>query len=516
MLDGSVTVDHRLLTESGRAEILQQQKDLPENFRQSAENIVQQLPEGEYRDKVLKTLNNIQAKLVQMPNEMKVGGEILEKTYPEFIRLGGEPKDFEQMFNDPETLLLIKEANEYVLLKDQAVSQLIQNGYSSEVAKNIVSNLEQEATGNINSDLEPDYVLLKKITSIATDGVILPNAQESSATFGSEDIIVNNTTNTLLEVVTKAGQIKQRVDKKIEDSGINPQYVGLVFGLVLGGPANLAKSMVVDYLAGDEFTTINKQMITDLTAMLHDTDSELVNNVLNNKQVIQESGNKTAQQLVNQLQLTEDGIEVVSSIVLGGTGAVIGKGIAKGKEDGSIGSTKNINEETSALNRIKDNDKGADLSNKPSDSIINQQASKRVDEVTAPIDFDGHILNAEIKRNGNVVGGHSIASGNVKVLERIGQPDKNGVYEAKIAIADPSNPGKYLAKSNNQGRSTMFPDSWTASRLKVEVDAAYKNRVLHPDPQKAAKGMWYGKTPSGVIVEGYTQPNTTVYPLYGK
>ena len=44
--------------------------------------------------------------------------------------------------------------------------------------------------------------------------------------------------------------------------------------------------MVVDYLAGDEFTTINKQMITDLTAMLHDTDSELVNNVLNNKQAI--------------------------------------------------------------------------------------------------------------------------------------------------------------------------------------------------------------------------------------
>ena len=54
----------------------------------------------------------------------------------------------------------------------------------------------------------------------------------------------------------------------------------------MGGPANLAKSMVVDYLAGDEFTTINKQMITDLTAMLHDTDSELVNNVLNNKQAI--------------------------------------------------------------------------------------------------------------------------------------------------------------------------------------------------------------------------------------
>lgn len=33
MLDGSVTVDHRLLTESGRAEIIQEQKKLPENTK---------------------------------------------------------------------------------------------------------------------------------------------------------------------------------------------------------------------------------------------------------------------------------------------------------------------------------------------------------------------------------------------------------------------------------------------------------------------------------------------------
>ncbi|MEB3755113.1 hemagglutinin repeat-containing protein, partial [Acinetobacter sp. MD2(2019)] len=38
MLNGSVTVDHRLLTERGRAEIVKEQKDIPENFRQSAEN----------------------------------------------------------------------------------------------------------------------------------------------------------------------------------------------------------------------------------------------------------------------------------------------------------------------------------------------------------------------------------------------------------------------------------------------------------------------------------------------
>ena len=39
MLDGSVTIDHRLLAESGREQIIQEQKDLPENAKKSAENI---------------------------------------------------------------------------------------------------------------------------------------------------------------------------------------------------------------------------------------------------------------------------------------------------------------------------------------------------------------------------------------------------------------------------------------------------------------------------------------------
>ncbi|WWP43226.1 hypothetical protein V5M36_12035 [Acinetobacter sp. KS-LM10] len=36
MLDGSVTVDHRLLTESGRAQIIQEQKDKLENLKSFA------------------------------------------------------------------------------------------------------------------------------------------------------------------------------------------------------------------------------------------------------------------------------------------------------------------------------------------------------------------------------------------------------------------------------------------------------------------------------------------------
>ena len=152
------------------------------------------------------------------------------------------------------------------------------------------------------------------------------------------------------------------------------------------------------------------------------------------------------------------------------------------------------------------------ISNRQKDHYINEQATKNVHKVTAPIDFDGHILNAEIKGK-KVVGGHSIASGNIRVDKVVKAPNANGVYEAKISVRDPNNPGKFLSKTNNNGKSTMFPDSWTSDRLKVEVDYAYKNRVPHSDPLKASKGMWQGVTKSGVKVEGYVSPKTTAYPL---
>ncbi|BCY00588.1 DUF637 domain-containing protein [Stutzerimonas stutzeri] len=133
---------------------------------------------------------------------------------------------------------------------------------------------------------------------------------------------------------------------------------------------------------------------------------------------------------------------------------------------------------------------------------LRQQASK----ITAPIDFDGHIIRAEVKPNGNVVGGHSTVTGDVRVIPGTeSTPNAQGVYSAKIEVVDPANPGSYLPKTNNGGVSTMFPKSWTADRIKVEVDAAFQNRTV-------TGNKWTGTTPSGVRVEGYLSPKTTVYP----
>ena len=76
-------------------------------------------------------------------------------------------------------------------------------------------------------------------------------------------------------------------------------------------------------------------------------------------------------------------------------------------------------------------------------------------------------------------------------------------------MKDPNNPSNLLRKSNHNGISTMFPRDWTANRIKVEVDFAYKNKTYFYNDSGTL--MWKGITPSGVWVEGYISP-TTVYP----
>jgi filamentous hemagglutinin len=89
-------------------------------------------------------------------------------------------------------------------------------------------------------------------------------------------------------------------------------------------------------------------------------------------------------------------------------------------------------------------------------------------------------------------------------------PNSQGVYSARIEVADPSNPGQFLAKTNGNppGTSTMFPNNWSADRIKVEVDFAFANKT----PIPGRSNMWQGVTPSGVKVEGYLTPKVTVYP----
>lgn len=280
---------------------------------------------------------------------------------------------------------------------------------------------------------------------------------------------------------------------------------------MVSGPVRLvvdsAKSLGVDTLVGPYKEKGIDVLANAFTASAHLTSTDVVEKLTNPQYAneVPEAERDTYESLSSELSNSKQGAEYLinaaAGIVVGG----IGKDIAQKGENGNISSTNNINEEVSALNRIKENDKGTDLSNKSSDTVINQQASKRVDEVTAPIDFDGHILNVEISKRGKLTGGHSIANGKVNIVSK-SAPNAQGVYEAKISVSDPKNPNKVLTKN-----STMFPDSWSADRVKVEVDAAYKNKSIVTNSR--GERMWEGITPSGVKVTGYLEPNTTVYPL---
>ena len=87
-----------------------------------------------------------------------------------------------------------------------------------------------------------------------------------------------------------------------------------------------------------------------------------------------------------------------------------------------------------------------------------------------------------------------------------------GVCTADISVFD-QNTNQWKLKVKRDGitpqETILFPESWSKSRIIVEVDIAYKNRTRSLlDPRK-----WERRTPSGIKVEGYIASNTTVYPL---
>ena len=127
----------------------------------------------------------------------------------------------------------------------------------------------------------------------------------------------------------------------------------------------------------------------------------------------------------------------------------------------------------------------------------------------SPIDFE-HVLKADYTSRGKPTGGHTLLYGDVRIVPGTETaPDVAGVYIATVEVHDPANPGQWITKTSNNSRNTMFPKDWDETRIKREVDAAWN------DPNKIVQGdKWISVTPSGVRVEGWISPRTTVYPLY--
>ncbi|WP_223569657.1 hemagglutinin repeat-containing protein [Pseudomonas sp. BF-R-26] len=128
---------------------------------------------------------------------------------------------------------------------------------------------------------------------------------------------------------------------------------------------------------------------------------------------------------------------------------------------------------------------------------------------SSPVDYD-HIIGADYNKDDKPTGAHTLLNGDVRIVPGTqSAPDPSGVYEATVQVPDRNNPGQWITKPANDEVNTMFPASWDKARLIYEVDAAWNS------PRKVVTGTkWRSVTPSGVTVQGYTYPRTTVYPIY--
>ena len=139
------------------------------------------------------------------------------------------------------------------------------------------------------------------------------------------------------------------------------------------------------------------------------------------------------------------------------------------------------------------------------EQAANAAAAANIANITSiPNKVLKHIINGEISGR-NAARGHSILSNNVQIIKE-GKMHPNGVYEADISIYNPKT-GQYVPKIIKETPyiNTMFPKTWTAERIKIEIDGAFQNRM--PLPNKPNFG-WQGISPSGVRIEGRINPKT--------
>lgn len=334
MLDGSVTVDHRLLTESGRAEIIQQQKAIPENFRQSAENIIQELPEGTYKSNALKHLNSIQASLANNPEMLAKGGEEVYEGYKEFIRQGGEPEQYEAILNQ-DVLPLAKELNETALLALNEINKEIGKEYQldDETAKALVVEILLRSNNKVLPDVnfgskqessDTTAIYLGELPTIVVTAsgrtILIENAKIQEATLNGEKIVqVIDGNNLAVKIFDKSAQVSYKVKDAIEKTGIDPQIAGLALSLAFGGPIGLAKEIIVDAVAGDEIVLAGEILKNQVTAVVRQSDWETVYE-LTSDELKKRSDTRTLE-ISEQVQRTKDGVGFLAGVVgIGGIG----------------------------------------------------------------------------------------------------------------------------------------------------------------------------------------------------
>lgn len=88
-----------------------------------------------------------------------------------------------------------------------------------------------------------------------------------------------------------------------------------------------------------------------------------------------------------------------------------------------------------------------------------------------------HVLDGQVNASGNgATGGHWLDSSNIQLVAGSARSIGNGVISAEVKIRNPAI-GEFIPKSNNGGRSTLFPPNWDSRKVMSEVTSANSNAV---------------------------------------
>ena len=136
-------------------------------------------------------------------------------------------------------------------------------------------------------------------------------------------------------------------------------------------------------------------------------------------------------------------------------------------------------------------------------------AAKKQWTNTKPAINATHVFLGEINRRGKPTGFHAKLNGKIhkdaKIVRIQSEPNKVGVYTARIAIRDPDS-GEWKEKF-----SSMFPDELDVKTIVMAIEHAYRNR------DKSREQPWRGPSGYGFPIEGYTLRDgriNTAYPIY--
>ena len=156
----------------------------------------------------------------------------------------------------------------------------------------------------------------------------------------------------------------------------------------------------------------------------------------------------------------------------------------------------------------KESNKSAKWENKKNNDKKNSNEKQYQNDKKYKIDYE-HVIGGDENSQGKVTGGHSLLRGDVRIVKKIGNPSKNGVYRASIEVRKKD--GTWQLKTSNGGVNTMFPENWDEARIIDEINSAWENRK---DLKGRDSNMWQGISKSGVLIRGYKSPRITAYPVY--